>query len=301
MYFRKYTFKSELDKAIHTLEGILKGIVIDNNVNKKEIEELTAWYNYYKNLVKKHPFSELIPTIAAALDDNFLDDEELKNLLWLCNNLKPDSVYYDVITNDIQKLHGILHGILADNIITQEEIVGLRDWINENNHLIGSYPYDEINSVITTVLADGVLDEEEKKLLKTLFAEFVDLNVSSTIDKIEISKLKEQININGICATCPEIFIQGRVFCFTGKSSKTKRSVIKDTIESAGGIFKNTVSKQVDYLVVGDNGNPCWAFACYGRKVEEAIKLRKNGHHIMIVHENDFWDSLEDYVAELKS
>ncbi len=46
--------------------------------------------------------------------------------------------------------------------------------------------------------------------------------------------------------------------------------------------------------MVGAKGNPCWAFACYGRKVEEAMALRKAGNRLLIVHENDFFDALED-------
>jgi len=49
-----------------------------------------------------------------------------------------------------------------------------------------------------------------------------------------------------------------------------------------------------DYLVLGTDGNPCWAFACYGRKVEKVIQLRKEGHKIILLHENDFWDAIKD-------
>lgn len=51
-------------------------------------------------------------------------------------------------------------------------------------------------------------------------------------------------------------------------------------------------SKKVDYLVIGAEGNPCWSYACYGRKVERAVELRKEGLRIMIVHERDFHDAL---------
>lgn len=53
-------------------------------------------------------------------------------------------------------------------------------------------------------------------------------------------------------------------------------------------------SKKVNYLVVGGEGNPCWAYACYGRKVEKAVELRRQGHPIVIVHENDFHDAVLD-------
>jgi hypothetical protein len=30
-----------------------------------------------------------------------------------------------------------------------------------------------------------------------------------------------------------------------------------------------------------------WAFACFGRKIEEAYSMRRDGHHVLIVHEVD--------------
>ena len=36
------------------------------------------------------------------------------------------------------------------------------------------------------------------------------------------------------------------------------------------------MTKKTDYLIVGDNGNQAWAFACYGRKVEKALYQTKN-------------------------
>lgn len=61
---------------------------------------------------------------------------------------------------------------------------------------------------------------------------------------------------------------------------------------SLPSLFTNSVSRKVIYLVVGNNGNPCWMFFCYGRKVERAMQLRKEGYSIMVVHENDFWDEV---------
>lgn len=37
---------------------------------------------------------------------------------------------------------------------------------------------------------------------------------------------------------------------------------------------------------------PCWACSCYGRKVEQVVKLRKEGCRITINHENDFHDEM---------
>jgi NAD-dependent DNA ligase len=295
MSFRKYTFRSELDKAINTLEGILKGISIDNIVNTSEITELVNWCNVHREFINTHPFNEIIPIIESALGDNILDEDEIQDMLWVCQSISSENMFFDITTADIQKLHGILHGILSDNIITAEEIRGLEQWLDENEHLRMTYPYDEIYSLVTHVLADGVVDKDEANLLKVFFSEFINIDKMETINLEELYNLKQSVNINGICMVCPEILIQDKIFCFTGISSRTKRSVIADTIESMGGIFRNNVSSLTNYLVVGNNNNPCWSFSCYGRKVEKAMELRKKGHNILIVHENDFWDTLEDY------
>ncbi len=54
------------------------------------------------------------------------------------------------------------------------------------------------------------------------------------------------------------------------------------------------MTAKLNYLVIGAEGNPCWAFACYGRKVEKAVELRKKGIRVVLVHENDFHDAVLD-------
>ena len=75
---------------------------------------------------------------------------------------------------------------------------------------------------------------------------------------------------------------------------KAKRTDIAKQVERLGGVFIPNLSQKTDFLVVGAGGNPCWAFSCYGRKVEKAAELRKEGHSITIVHESDFWDAVQD-------
>ena len=55
-----------------------------------------------------------------------------------------------------------------------------------------------------------------------------------------------------------------------------------------------TVTKSLNYLVIGAEGNPCYAYACYGRKVEKEVELRRGGARIQLVHENDYHDAIAD-------
>ncbi|WP_039658538.1 BRCT domain-containing protein [Clostridium tyrobutyricum] len=292
--YTKFMKKAELDKAFHTLEGILTGIGIDNKINDKEIQSLMSWCSSYELYSKIHIIQQITTMIKDFLSDGILDENEKQDILWLCKNFRTENDYFDIITTEIQKLQGILTGIMADGIITDEEICKLSEWIGDNEQLCGTYPYDEINGLLTSILIDGKIDSGEKAMLQVFFSEFIDTNSLANFDEDKLNDMKKEITIGGICSVSPNIIVKGSTFCFTGASSKTTRSKLKDLILSLGGIFKNNVTLGTNYLIIGDDGNKCWAFSCYGRKVEQAINMRKDGKKIIIVHENDFWNTIEN-------
>ena len=287
--YLRYTSKMNLDKAIHTLEGILKGIAIDSKISETEVRELGNWLNLHADVAHQHPFSEIMPVLVNALKDGIISEDEHKDLLWVCGNLQSTSTYYDSITSDMQRLHGIIHGLLADCVLTDEEIRKLADWISENDHLKGCYPFDEIDSVLTSILSDGKIDDHERQQLQAFIQEFAP--TGKVANNASDSK---NLSASGICATCPSIIFEDMSFCLTGESQKASREELNQKIESSGGKIVAGVRKDLNYLIVCSGGNPCWAFSCYGRKVEKAIDYRKQGSRIVIAHENDFWDAMAD-------
>lgn len=290
---RKYTFRSEMDKALHSLEGILKGISIDGTVSSQEVEELRSWGRRHYEFIDRHPFKELVPLVLRSVDDNQLDPEEVQDILKMSENVRTDSKYYNAITSDIQRLEGILHGILADNKVTDAEIEGLSKWLFDNEQLRESYPFDELCSLVTAIMADGRIDNDERNMLKAFITDFVDVKNIAAIDQKELQELKKHMTISGVCALDPEILWDNRLFCITGVFSKTNQSELASIITEKGGLFKEGLTLQTNYLVIGAAGNPCWAFSCYGRKVEKAVEMRKQGMPITIVNEVDFWDALQ--------
>lgn len=295
--YRQFTGPAESQKIINSFRGLLEGIAIDHVVDAAEQEELKNWYSLYRHLIDRHPFDELLSAIDAVLADGILTADEVQELLWLCDRMSSGS-YYDLVTSSIQTLHGLLHGILANNQISSEEIRQLNIWMRGHTVLRGTYPFDEIYSLVSSVLADGVVTEDEKELLKAFFAEFVDIRDSCNLNSVDLARLQEQYDIQGICAKDPDISIRGHVFCFTGTSCKATRDEIAEEVRAHGGVFNNTLTKKTEYLIIGADGNPCWAFSCYGRKVEKAVAMRKAGSRIIIVNEHDFWRALENSQAE---
>ncbi len=288
-YF-KFTKRAQLEKSVNSLIGIVEGITIDKEINEREVQFLRDWLDEHLDLKNSHPYNELIPAINSSLEDGVLTAAESEDIKWLCRKLVSID-YFDQITSDLQRLHALLGAILADNIITEKELRGLSDWIGNHEHLKTCWPYDEVDSIIVSVMSDKKIDINEQDVLKDLFSEFIGFLDNKTIVSPVI--VKDQL-ITGLCSVCPEIKFEGSKFCFTGASSKFKREEIMKTVTELGGIVSADVSSKVDYLIVGAEGNPCWAYACYGRKVEKAVKLRKDGNRIQIVHEHDLHDAISD-------
>lgn len=297
--YRHFTKRQRIDLATQTLEGILQGITIDNQLNAQEINELINWSNEYRDLIGKTPFNELIPTLDRFLEDGVIDPDEQEDLLWVCKNLAPGSRFYDSITKQIQVLHGILHGLLADDHLSDEEIAELQKWTADNTHLKNTYPYDELESILLHVMADQKVDEKERALLKSFFEQFIEYSFSKqvTMEKNRLSNNEpKETSLPFICAVDPEIIFVEKSFTFTGTSAKGTRKELEELVSKQGAFLTGKPNQQTNYLVVCTGGNPCWAFSCYGRKVETAVRMRKNGHPISIVHESDFWDALENTI-----
>lgn len=293
--YRSHTEPAEIHKAVNSLIGILKGVQFDEVINIFEVEEIINWCNLHRKFGDKAPFSEIIPLIDKAMEDEVFTVEEITDILWLCESIVHhdgfDS-YYNLVTSAIQQLHGIIHGIMADNVLLDYEINKLHEWMDDNDHLKGCYPFDEIYSLVTEARKDGVLTDDEKNMLKAYFGNFIDTTVSYNINESELQELQKQYTISGICTVNPKIEFAGKAFCFTGASDKADRKEIAATVTELGAVFSNNVTKSTDYLIVGNAGNPCWAFSCYGRKVEKAVELRKKGNYIVIVNEDDFWNKV---------
>lgn len=295
--YRTFTKPAELHKAINTLRGIVAGINSDKTVGSAEMTELTHWCELQANLRDRHPFSELLPVIESACADGVVTEDEAKDILFLCNNFVDNSSYYDVVTSSIQFLSGLVHGLMADGDLSDAEIKTLKSWVDANDFLTGTYPFDEINSLISEILADKKITQDEREQLMAFFSNIIDFSSSYNLAAPDFTELREKYSISGICASCPEITFQDKLFCFTGESYRAKRADIGVIIARLGGALRSSVTKKTNYLIVGNAGNPCWAYACYGRKIEEAVALRKEGARVTIVNETDFWDAVDDALA----
>jgi hypothetical protein len=282
--YRRFMGKAEFEKTFNTLIGLMEGIVIDAQINDAELGFLQTWLDDQRTRAHKHPFNEIVPVLDQTMVDGVLSSGGKEDILWLCKRMTA-SEYLNAAAADMQRLHALLAAIGSDGLVSVDELRGLSEWLQEHDQLKTCWPYDEVQSLATGVLADGMIGLEEHAMLVSFFGEF-----GSGLDNKSVASphLRKGDTVVGLCAVSPEIRFVESVFCLTGELRKYSRKEFEALIAGLGGIAVDGVSKKVHYLVIGAEENPCWAYACYGRKVERAMELRKEGHSIVMVHESDF-------------
>ena len=278
----KYTVKARHDKAVNTLLGILQGIATDHTVTAQEWELLAKWVSENKSLANRHPYNELVPLLITVMEDGVLLEEEREDVTWLCTQLR-SAEYYSLVTADMQRLQAILSAIAPDGIMTEVQIGELSLWFSERQHLRKCWPYEEIDSLLTSILQDQCIDPEEQKLLLEFFSSF-----TASDSDFETAHVTSR-RLSDICAVSPVISFDDYLFCFTGESERGTREEMKTLARDRGAKVVESVSPQLNYLVVGVKGNQCWAYSSYGRKIEKAMELRRQGSQLLIVHESDFF------------
>jgi DNA polymerase III subunit epsilon len=90
----------------------------------------------------------------------------------------------------------------------------------------------------------------------------------------------------------PESIFYGKTVVFTGTLSSMVRSKAQQAIADIGGILGNAITKDTDFLVVGQQDYKVVGDDGMSSKQEKAIKLIEKGAAIEVISENDFLRNL---------
>lgn len=82
---------SESTLALQILNGILDGIVCNQEVNQKEVESLSTWLKQNDYLKDVYPYDKVLLEVNRVLEDDVLTEEESKYILNIFNEIvNPD-------------------------------------------------------------------------------------------------------------------------------------------------------------------------------------------------------------------
>ena len=181
------------------------------------------------------------------------------------------------------ELVGLCRGMLSDGAVTLQEAAFLKDWIKRNAIYAAVFPFDIVYRELQYALFDGVFDgDEERDLLSTLLNLVGDEHGSSRSHSPSLSSALP------LCNPPPAISFEGRMFVVTGTFAYGTRREAVEALEVRGALASGTISKKVNFLVIGEIGSQAWRHSSYGRKIEAAVALREAGVPIRIVSE-PYW------------
>ena len=192
-----------------------------------------------------------------------------------------------VIDRQIDELIGLIKGVMADGMVHQGEVEFLMRWIEVNRDVKDKWPAKAIYPRLMAALEDGNLTLEEEGEIMDILMAAVGGNTAPLIG--------ESSNSTSLpyTAPVPEIVVEGRVFCFTGKFHSGSRNWCQSAVTVRGGQIADGITKKLHYLVIGEIGSRDWLHSTHGRKIEKAIQYNDAGGAIAIVPERHWFESLE--------
>lgn len=89
--------------------------------------------------------------------------------------------------------------------------------------------------------------------------------------------------------------VSGKSFAFTGELAMMSRKHAQEEVLTRGGSIPSSVTKELDYLVVGNRNSPLLnnGDGKKGKKFLKAEELNQRGESIKIITEGQFVDMLQ--------
>lgn len=163
----------ETRNAAFQLAGLIYGISLDGVITKNEYDTLKSWCVENEPLCEMEAFQHLHSQIRPIIDDGKVNSEEIEELKDILNKFLEENGADSSSAPNLYFLNGIFKGILASGDVNTYEIFKLNQWLEKNEHLKSSAPFDEMFSLIATVLEDKKVDDEEAKQLKAFFSNLI--------------------------------------------------------------------------------------------------------------------------------
>jgi hypothetical protein len=187
-----------------------------------------------------------------------------------------------VAGRNLDELMGFVRGILADGEVSDAEARSLLEWCERNPLSVADWPGREIAGRLTRVFADGIVTPDERADLTALLQ-------AATGGKPEAPSGTGRSTRLPLNDPVSQLAFVGRTFVFTGQFVYGTRNACESEVLQRGGHCSSSVTKKVDFVVIGELCSRDWLYSTHGTKIQKAVEYRdQRGAPIAIVPE-DAW------------
>lgn len=285
-----FNYTQNRDKLFNNLISIIDGILSDGVVRDEEILFLDTWLLEAGEIIQNGVIKGLSVRVSKILSNGAVTEEERGEIKQQLLDIQRDildipGVDFFSTESDLHLLNGLCKGLISDKKLSDDEIKYLDWWLTQNGTLKNNYPGKELYSLVKDILKDGVISTDESQMLHKALVDFTGCDLESGV-------------VDGLSTKLPvdddaEIVLEGMVFCLTGVFMAGKRSHVEDILKRSNGLISNTVTKKIDYLVIGTLSSRDWRFSSHGRKIEKAISYRDNdGVSLKVISEEMLFGAL---------
>ena len=183
-------------------------------------------------------------------------------------------------------LLGITQGLLCDGELNDREIEFLYDWMRTNDAIANTPPVNIIFQRVAAVLKDGIITATEREYLAGTLQRFI----GGSIDELSAPNHVTELIFDDV----ERVNFRESRFCLTGDFAYADRPQCEGLIAARGGIV-GSVTRKLNYLVVGQGGSTEWKHGSFGTKIAKALDYRQRGVPLLIVAESVWATSLSSH------
>lgn len=178
----------------------------------------------------------------------------------------------------VNTLYGLIMGITADQVVCDDEIHFLNLWLKDNEAYTNTFPLNVVKQRVNEILTDNTITQAERE------------DFQQTLTKLVGGTLQETGAASGFSTGYgneePDLLIvAGSTFCLTGAFITGTRDKCEQIITQLGGIPTSSITKKLNYLVIGALASRDWVASSHGRKIEKALHYQTQGSPVKILTE----------------
>lgn len=192
--------------------------------------------------------------------------------------------YRNTVKQSCGTLLGIVTGLMADRVLSDDEIRFLSSWLEEHDEIATRWPGDVLHDRVKATLADGRIAEEERSHLVQTIQQIAGGSLEQLADRGPVNQLAFDESV--------DVRFPGELFCLTGDFVFGPRPRCESEIAARGGLLSKGVTKKIQYLVIGSLGSEEWKHGSFGTKIEKAITYKRSGVPLAIVREDHWTEAL---------